>query len=114
MAGIYYRMEATDASLTGYFNLKGRVSVLGLITASLELALELRYEFASGKCVGRASLIIEVEVLFFSASVEIVCEKKLAGANGDPSFQQIMAPYDDPSTGEHVQPWKEYCEAYAA
>ncbi|WP_414660890.1 hypothetical protein [Horticoccus sp. 23ND18S-11] len=114
MAGIYYRMEATDASLTGYFNLKGRVSVLGLITASLELALELRYEFASGKCVGRASLIIEIEILFFSASVEIVCEKKLAGANGDPSFLQIMAPYDDPSTGAHVEPWQEYCEAYAA
>lgn len=114
MAGIYFRMEADEASLTGYFNLKGRVSVLGLITASLELALELRYEFASGKCVGRASLIIEIEILFFSASVEIVCEKKFAGANNDPSFAQIMAPYDDPSTGEHVEPWSDYCEAYAA
>jgi hypothetical protein len=114
MAGIYYRMDAEDASLTGYFNLKGRVSVLGLITASLELSLELSYEFGSGKCVGRASLVIEVEVLFFSASVEIKCEKKFAGSNGDPSFAQIMAPYDDPITDEHVEPWVEYCHAFAA
>jgi hypothetical protein len=114
MAGIYFKIEADEASLTGYFNLKGRVSVLGLITASLELALELTYEFASGKCIGRASLIIEVEVLFFSASVEVKCEKKFAGSNGDPSFLQIMAPYTDPDTGDSVEPWQEYCEAFAA
>lgn len=114
MAGIYFKIEADEASLTGYFNLKGRVSVLGLITASLELSLELTYEFESGKCIGRASLIIEVEVLFFSASVEVKCEKKFAGANGDPSFLQIMAPYTDPDTGETVEPWQEYCEAFAA
>ncbi len=114
MAGVYYRMEADEASLTGYFNLKGRVSVLGLISASLELSLELTYEFASGKCKGRASLIIEVEVLFFSASVEVVCERKFKGSNSDPSFAQIMAPYADPDTGEAVDPWAEYCHAYAA
>jgi hypothetical protein len=114
MAGVYYRMEADEASLTGYFNLKGRVSVLGLITASIELALELYYEFASGKCVGRASIIVEVEVLLFSASVEIKCEKKFAGSNGDPSFLQIMAPYDDPVTEARVDPWAEYCAAFAA
>lgn len=114
MAGVYYRMESDEASLTGYFNLKGRVSVLGLITASLELSLELTYEFSSGKCKGRASLIIEVEVLLFSASVEVVCERKFKGSNGDPSFVQIMAPYTDPVTAEPVEPWVEYCNAYAA
>ncbi len=114
MAGVYYRMEGEEASLTGYFNLKGRVSVLGLISASLELSLELTYEFSSGKCKGRASLIIEVEVLLFSASVEVVCERKFKGSNGDPSFAQIMAPYADPETEENVDPWAEYCNAYAA
>lgn len=114
VAGIYYRMEADDASLTGYFNLKGRVSVLGLISASLELALEITYEFSSGKCKGRASLIIEVEVLFFSASVEVVCEKKFAGSNGDPAFADVMVPYADLLTGETVDPWADYCESFAA
>ena len=49
MAGIYFRMEADAASLTGYFRLEGHVDVMGLITASLELYLELRYEFETGK-----------------------------------------------------------------
>ena len=90
MAGIYFRMEQTDASLTGYFRLGGHVDVLGLITASIELYLELRYEFSSGKCVGKAELTIEISLFIFSGSVTITCEKKFAGSNGDPSLRQML------------------------
>jgi len=122
MAGLYFRMELDACSLTGYFRLGGHVSVLGLITASLELYLELRYEFESGKCVGMAKLTIEVEVLCFSTSVTITCEKKFAGSNGDPTFRHLMgidaslplsgelALIDD--TTEYA--WRDYVEAFAA
>jgi hypothetical protein len=113
MAGIYYRMESGDASLTGYFRLHGEVSVLGIISASIELYLELRYEFSSGKCVGKASLTIEVSVFMFSISVTITCERKFAGSNGDPSFAQLMEPYIDPVSNLLVEPWSEYCAAFA-
>jgi hypothetical protein len=113
MAGIYYRMEAGDASLTGYFRLYGEVSVLAIISASLELYLELRYEFSSGKCVGKATLTIEVSVFMFSISVSITCERKFAGSNGDPSFKELMEPYVDPVSGLAVKPWEEYCQAFA-
>ena len=123
MAGIYFRMEADAASLTGYFRLEGHVDVLGLITASLELYLELRYEFETGKAVGRATLTIEVEVLIFSGSVTITCEKKFAGSNGDPTFRQLLGlstnaalPLVDELAA--IQPdtaygWRDYCEAFA-
>jgi hypothetical protein len=114
VAGIYYKIEADEASLAGYFRLQGRVSVLGLISASIELYLELLYEFASGKCVGRATLTIEVEVLFFSASVEISCEKRFAGSNGDPTFIEMMSPYLEPNLGQTIDPWTEYCDAFVA
>lgn len=123
MAGIYYRMEADAASLTGYFRLEGHVSVLGLISASLELYLELRYEFETGKATGRATLTIEVSVFMFSCSVSISCERKFAGSNGDPTFRQVMglstsallpladelAQIDDATT----YAWRDYCEAFA-
>lgn len=121
MAGIYFRMEQDAASLTGYFRLGGHVSVLGIISASLELYLELRYEFESGKCVGKAQLTIEVSVFMFSASVTISCERKFAGANGDPSFRDLMGL--DPSLPladelalidtNTTYAWREYCEAFA-
>ncbi|SMC14066.1 hypothetical protein [Roseovarius aestuarii] len=122
MAGIYFRMEQDDASLTGYFRLGGHVNVLGLISASLELYLELEYEFSSGKCTGRASLTIEVSVLFFSGSVTIKCEKKFAGSNGDPSLREMMGHQPDlPLEQELVAisgpdvdyGWREYAEAFA-
>ena len=112
VAGIYYRMESGDASLTGYFRLNGEVSVLGIISASLELYLELRYEFSSGKCVGKAVLTIEISIFMFSISVTITCERKFAGSDGDPSFKELMEPYIDPVSGTPVEPWSEYCAAF--
>jgi hypothetical protein len=117
-AGVYFKMEGDDCSLTGYFRIGGEVDVLGIISVSIELYLSLTYEFATGKLVGRATLTISVEVLFFEISVEISCEKKFAGSNGDPTFAQMMAPYDAPSLANpgqtvKVEPWKEYVSAFA-
>jgi hypothetical protein len=121
MAGVYFRMEQSACSLTGYFRLGGNVSVLGIITASLELYLELRYEFETGKCVGTASLTIEISIFMFSASVTVTCQKTFAGSNGDPGFRDLMGV--DPTlslAGELAAinnstqyAWRDYCEAFA-
>ena len=111
MAGIYFRMELVpteNAALTGYFRARGEVDVMGLISASIELYLELTYEFPTKKAAGRATLKIEVEVLFFSATVQITCEKKFAGANSDPTLEQAMA-----RGLPGRRPWDEYCKAFA-
>lgn len=108
MIGIYMRLEADAGSLAGYFRLRGEVDVLGLISASIELYLELLYEFATGKMVGSASLTIEVEVLFFSTSVTIHAERRFAGSNGDPNFLEVMVEDDGSSPA-----WTDYCLAFA-
>lgn len=112
MAGVYFRLETeagqTKAQLTGYFRVRGEVDVLGLISASIELYLELTYETSTGKAVGRATLTIEIEIFFLSFSVQISCEKKFAGSNGDPTFAEVMgAPPGEP------RPWDAYCLAFA-
>ena len=121
MAGIYFRMEGDDASLTGYFRLGGHVDVLGLITASIELYLELRYEFSSGKCVGKAELTIEISLFIFSGSVTITCEKKFAGSNGDPTLRQMLGHQPAIPLAQELQQidesvdyaWREHLEAFA-
>ena len=84
--------------------------MLGLISACIELYLELTYEPPSGKATGRATLTIEVEVLFLSMSVEISCEKKFKGSNQDPTFEQVMGLAPPGGT----RPWDDYCAAFAA
>ena len=108
MVGLYLRLEADKGSLTGYFRIRGEVDVLGLISASITLELSLTYEFESGKMVGRASIVVEVEVLFFSTSVEISVERRLAGSKGDPTFEQVIG-----VTGGTSPAWDDYCLAFA-
>jgi hypothetical protein len=107
MAGVYLRLEAQDGSLTGYLRIRGEVDVLGLISASIEMYMGLTYEFGSGKVVGKATITVEVEVLFFSASVSVSCERRFAGSAGDPTFADVMGPYADDG------PWVTYCQAFA-
>ena len=117
MAGIYFKYDGTtgDVTLTGYLRISGHVSVLGLISISLELRMELTYESANGgKVKGRASITVEIEVLFFSFGVEITVERKFAGSNGDPTFlEQMGSSYIDPVQNQEVEAWPEYCMAFA-
>ncbi|MEU5866556.1 hypothetical protein ABZ815_35650 [Nonomuraea sp. NPDC047529] len=134
MAGIYFHLDAAtgQAVLFGYFRARGEVDVLGLVSASIELYLELGYE--GGDAVGRARITITIEIGFFEESVEISCEKRFGGARslsaaaglaeeagavvgaaaGSAStFAQMMAPYRDPVTGARRDPVAEYCGAFA-
>ncbi|WP_020108242.1 LysM peptidoglycan-binding domain-containing protein [Nocardia sp. 348MFTsu5.1] len=108
MIGIYLRLEGERGQLTGYFRIRGEVDVLGLASASLTLELSLTYDTFTGKLVGRASLVLEVEVLFFSASVEVTVERRLAGSRGDPSLRDIMPPERG---GNNM--WDNYFDAFA-
>jgi hypothetical protein len=71
IAGIYIRIEKDDGSLTGYLRIGGEMSILGIISVSIELKMELTYEFGSGKVIGRATLTIEIENFIYSFSVEL-------------------------------------------
>jgi hypothetical protein len=103
MAGIYFKIEsAKGCTLTGYLRLGGNMSVLGLISASIELNLSFTYK-DPGKAYGRAVVTVEIDIFLFSVSVEVECERQFAGSNSDPAFEELMAP----------DPWHEYCAAYA-
>ncbi len=114
MVGIYMKLEDDKGSLTGYFRIRGEVDVLGLISASITLELALTYDMDTGKMVGRASITVEVEVLFFSTSVKISCERRLAGSKGDPTLAQILGvPEDGTPLGAVPAAWTDYCAAFA-
>jgi hypothetical protein len=108
MAGLYFKMEGSDATLAGYFRLRGEVEALGIVSICIELYLEMRYETGSGKCVGTATISVDIEVAFFSTSISITCTKKFAGGNGDPTFAELM---DVTPQGTSAD-WEAYCMAF--
>jgi hypothetical protein len=120
MAGIYFKMEltggVTEVMLTGYLRIGGKVSVLALISISIELRMELTYITTGdfGKVRGKASLEIKVKIVFFSIGVTLTVERQFAATNNDPTFLDAMGhPYVDPFLLEEVDPWEQYCIAYS-
>ncbi len=110
MAGVYFKISATKGTeLTGYFRCGGYLSVLGLISISLEFYLAFTYRdkgpVGSGRneIWGQASLTVSVKVLCFSTSVKLSVEKRFAGPAGDPTLDEVLTAED----------WQAYCLAYA-
>jgi hypothetical protein len=109
MAGIYFSLQRRDpsgdmeATLTGYLRMGGSLSVLGLVTISVEFNLSFTYQSETNKAYGRATLTVEVEVVCFSKSVELTVERAFGG-EGDPHFRQA---FSKPET------WSGYALAFA-
>ncbi len=109
MAGIYFSLQRKEgttelaAILSGYLRMGGSLNVLCLVKISVEFNLSFTYDSARDKAYGRATLTVSVEVLFFSASVELTVERAFGGS-GDPHFIDFFPT---------VEPWKEYALAFA-
>ena len=91
-------------SLTGYVRINGALSVLGLITVSVMFYLGLEYNVTTGKAWGEATLMVKVEVLFFSKTVAITTRREFAGSGADPTFGMMVSKDD----------WNIYWDAFAA
>jgi hypothetical protein len=110
IAGIYFSYGVDPDSkvettvLTGYVRLGGELSVLGIVSMSLEFYMDLSYVSVDGhdKSAGTATLSVEVDVLMFSETVSCTVKKQFG--EGDPSFHDQLP---SPSL------WEEYCEAFA-
>jgi len=111
LAGIYFAIAGSDVTLDGYLRIGGGVEVLGIVSMSIELHLDLEYESKGNVVRGEATLVVEVSVLFFSASVPLHCEKTFSGAPQDPTFEDLMKP--DPAAQPPSFPWVDYCSAFA-
>ena len=110
MGGFYYKMELVEGeeqtTLTGYLRLNGHLSILGLISLSLEFYLAfiaVIYQGKVQKLEGVATLKVKVEVLFFSKTVSVSVRRELKGADADPKFIEMIDPED----------WQDYCLASA-
>jgi hypothetical protein len=105
-AGIYYHWGQDVVELEGYFEMGGEMSVLGIISVSIKFHLSLGYYKSSGmsEVKGQASLVVEIEILFFSASVTVSVEKRLAGSPADPLLVDFIP---DQAT------WNAYAKAFA-
>lgn len=112
-AGIYFHWlepvpDKGSVTLAGYVRIHGHLSVLAIISVSLTFNLQLAYHKDHGTKTsvvwGEATLVVEIDVLFFSASVSVHCRREFGGSESDPKFIDLMP---------NQQLWSEYCGAFA-
>ena len=88
MAGIYMRLGKVEgcaqpvAQLSGYVRLSGELDVLGIVNISVEFKMTLTYDFNENVVWGQATLVVEVDVLMVSKSVELTVERRFGGGGG--------------------------------
>jgi hypothetical protein len=104
MAGIYFKLAGTNSTLTGFVDIGGEVSVLGIISISIDLNLSLSWIHTSSgdKVQGRATLSISVSILFFSISVSVSVERSFGSGSGDPRIEDVL----------DIDRWRMYCKGY--
>ena len=71
LGGVRFVYDRGNVSIAGYLRIGGSVEVLGLISVSIELCLSLEYRSEANALVGRATLVIEIDLTLWSDSVTL-------------------------------------------
>jgi hypothetical protein len=82
--GFYFLTEPNHLILSGYLRAGGELSILEIVSMSVEFNLSLVYENRNGAAflVGECTLTVEVHVLFFSASVRLSMRREFSKSGG--------------------------------
>ena len=100
MAGFFFGSERlykqsgeayTATTLCGYVRASGELSIIGLISVSLDILVQVCYVSAPPRVYGRATVKVEISILFFSATVEVTAEYTFAGGGSGPPSHHAVA-----------------------
>lgn len=110
LGGVRFLLEGDQVKVTGFLRIGGSVDVLGLVSVSVELRVELTYD--GNVLSGRATAVIEIDVTFWSGSIHLDSgEYVFAGAAvgpGPPPAAVVEA--HEPSLAD----WQSYRDKFGA
>jgi hypothetical protein len=99
LGGARYVQRASSVQLTAYLRIGGSVEVLGLVSVSIELVIQLSFDSARNRLVGRATLVIEIDLTLWSDSLEIDSgEWELVGGSAPVASGAMPESVDDTRT----------------
>jgi len=103
LAGIYIGLKGEASELTGYVRVGGEVTVLAIVSVSVEFNLSLSYYIGSKVAKGVATVTLSIRIAFVSKSVSFSVERSFSAGSRHLSI------------GESVQAddWAAYASAFA-
>jgi hypothetical protein len=107
LGGIRYVMTGSTARLDGYLRIGGGVEILGLISVSVELVVTLTYQEQGNALTGRATLVVTVDLTFYSDSVTLDTGEYRISGDPPPSSPPLAAAPD-----QGLAAWQAYRRAF--
>lgn len=71
LGGVTIRGDDSGVSFTAFIRLGGSLELLGVVSVSIELKLLLTYDDGANRLFGRATLVVDIDLLFFSETLEL-------------------------------------------
>jgi hypothetical protein len=109
-----------SVTFEAFIRIGGSVEILGLVSVAVELLVALTYHELDNRLVGRAKLVIEIDLTLFSESVEIDSGEWVLIGGTAPGRDAlpggvIVSSEDDLLSNEDdlLRAWQEYREAFA-
>ncbi|WP_432838115.1 hypothetical protein [Dactylosporangium sp. CA-092794] len=113
LGGVRYVLAADGSvELAGYLRIGGCVDVLGLVSVSIELCVALAYRSRDKALVGRATLVVEIDLTLWSQSVELDSGAWVLTGGSAPPAQLHGAGGRSPAD-EGLRRWQAYRAAFA-
>lgn len=108
LGGVRFLLVGSEVKVTGFLRIGGSVDVLGLVSVSVELRVELSYD--GTVLSGRATAVIHIDVTFWSGSIEIDSgEYVFAGAMAGPAVEpHTSIEAQEPSLAD----WQKYRDKF--
>ncbi len=99
--------------MEAFIRIGGSIEILGLVSVAVELLVVLTYDEFGNRLVGRAKLVIEIDLTLYSESVEIDSgEWVLIG--GTAPVRDVLPVGGILSNEDNVlRAWRKYREAFA-
>jgi hypothetical protein len=111
LGGVRFLLVGSEVKVSGFLRIGGSVDVLGLVSVSVELRVELTYD---GQTLsGRATAVIQIDVTFWSGSISIDSgEYVFAGsaAVGQAAQPHTSIEAHDPSLSD----WQKYRDKFGS
>jgi hypothetical protein len=103
----------THVALTGYIRIGGSVELLGLVTVTIELVVSLRYDETDEAMIGRATVVVDVDLTLYSHSFTLDSgEWRLLGGGG-PAIGAAFEAAQPESLEAGLDRWRRYRAAFA-
>ena len=110
LGGVRFKLQGDLVRVSGFLRIGGSVDILGLVSVTVELRVELTYQ--APRLTGSATAVIEIDVTFWSGSIEL--------DSGEYTFVGGSTPEAiPPSSSISVPPptlpdWQKYRNAFGA